>query len=103
MTRHIAFLSPPSDNEMPLWALPEYRWAPVQAQLVFRRQHGATLLTKIPLVPLPLPGAHAPPGWYAVYTEADREEQKEQNSHLATQTFKPMQVLLEAAVCTEGV
>lgn len=78
-------------------------WAQVQAQLVSGRQHGATLLTKIPPVPLPLPGAHAPPGWYAVYTEADREGQKEQDSHLATQTFKPMQVLLETAVCTEGV
>lgn len=78
-------------------------WAPVQAQRVSRRQHGATLLTKIPLVPLPPPGAHAPPGWNAVYTEADREGQKKQNSRLATQAFKPMQVLLEAAVCTEGV
>lgn len=79
-------------------------WAPVQAQLVSRRQHGATLLTKIPLVPLPLPGAHAPPGWCAVYTEADGEGQREQDfSCLATQAFKSVQVLLEAALYTEGV
>lgn len=78
-------------------------WAPVQAQRVSRRQHGATLLTKIPLVPLPLPGAHAPPGWYAVCTEAAREGQKEQNSRLATQALKPVQVLLEAAVYSGGV
>lgn len=68
-------------------------WAPVQTQLVSRCWHGATLWTEIPRVPLPFPGAHALPGRCAVYTEGLG----------GVEAFKPVQVLLEAILCTDGV
>lgn len=96
VTRCIAFLSPPSDNEMPLWALPECCLghslplgtssgtasiqAPAWCHLVDKNTPCATSS----------PGACAPPHWSSVYEEA-------------TQALKSVYVLLEASLCTEGV
>lgn len=66
VTRHIAFLSSPLAMRCHPGHHPNAargtcsQRALVQAQPVSRRQCGATLLTKMPFLPLPLPGAFAP-------------------------------------------
>lgn len=83
VTRLVAFLSPPSDNEMPLWALPECCLghllplgtssgtasiqAPAWCHLVDKNTPCATSSPRV----------FVPPGWCAAYIEASREGRRE--------------------------
>lgn len=104
VTRHIAFPSPPSDNETPFWALPECCLgnllplgtssgtasvqAPAWCHLVDKNTPCATSS----------PGAHVPPGWCPCSQRQAGRGREQAFPHLATQAFKPVQVL-----CSEGV